>query len=660
MDTPFDLRKPFTASGLVLSIATVLLIVWLAVSINPSHQRSEKLNELIHQGKIGHTNPRLQERLELQFTWLARHAGATSRIAINKEIDSRQLTLLVTTPQYSDVTHCGTGNAIYDPSLNTIFVDESLLWPTEVNIIGTPSVNTMFTIDNYGYIVSYTNFILAHELGHWRKRDKGAAFFYYGWGDGTASIAEEETADRSAVKTIVAAREAGDEPLSLKKLDTLSVIGLGNTPLAARESAAGDLLGGMLLMTDDLLFSSSPFSPYYSNATHPNMLQRVDDAIRTIELAPPGTLLKAETGLVQAELKHLAALGTWKHREIFFPGPLTRAEVRAGSLWLGRTDIPTTATVKLQEQIYKLPLSALISKFEQGDDLALESPIKTGYSKVGEVYSYAEGFGQWVNDVFERGDGTVGLPPDATPVDPHSEKDWGRSRWGGLESLGLAWRWPARGDTSAGRITERQLLAILKQQIPATTVELGAIQWLNDALVVPVIVTGPNNATEMRLFQLLGPEPFHVIERKEFRFSTSGNIDVSSAKLWKENLWVPVRKGMVGSNYRVELWCVRPGQPQLFDTASFLAGQDSANLDKESLQRLFPENPKFLPISSGRAVFGYDHDSLYLVDERVGHLQVLFHPAAAGLQLTDLGSGFIMFWKLHARKAYVVSTDPMR
>jgi len=292
------LRRFFVFRGLIL-VAIIALTIWLSVSSNPSNRRERLLNELISKGELGKTNPVLEKRLRTQFTWLAQHAGVRLHIGVNTQMTRDQLTLIVTTPQYETLTNCGSGNAIYDPSLNAIFVDQSLLWPTEVNIIGTPSVNSMFTVDAYGYVVSYTSFILAHELGHWQKRHRASAFFYYGWGDGTASLAEEKAADRSAVATIFAGRAAGDEPPGLRKLDALSAIGLGSTQLTARESAAADILGGMVLMTNDLLFSSSPFSPYYSNRSHPDMLERADEAIREVEVAPPGASLKAETGLVQ-------------------------------------------------------------------------------------------------------------------------------------------------------------------------------------------------------------------------------------------------------------------------------------------------------------------------------------------------------------------------
>lgn len=283
--------------------------------------------------------------------------------------------------------------------------------------------------------------------------------------------------------------------------------------------------------------------------------------------------------------------------------------------------------------------------------------MKTGYSKVGEEYHYADNFGTWVESEFEHGDQTIGLPRAEPSQDPQPEKDWGRSRWGGLELLGTAWRWPARGKTPEGRVTERYLMAQLQRLIaPGKTLAIGPLQWHLDAVVVPVVSTGANDKTELRLFQLSASEPFRLTEHPEFGLSSSGKIDVSAAKLWGANLWVPVRFSESQPGYRMELWRISPSQPQLFDTATFLVGRAGVNLT-ESPSRMLPDNPRFVPISGGRAIFGYDHDSLYLVDERVGHLKLLFHPASGGLRLVDLGSGCVMFWNLHARKAYIINTE---
>ena len=171
-------------------IACAVIVAWLAFGKNPTEARLDRINGLIASGKIGKVEPALQERLEQQFRWLAHHAGVRDKVAVNGTIRPHQLTLIVTEPEYASLTHCGPGNAIYDPSLQTIFVDHALVWPTEIMAIGTESVNTMFTVNKVGYIVSYTNFLLAHELGHWQKHDRSSAFFHYGWneGDGPAGF----------------------------------------------------------------------------------------------------------------------------------------------------------------------------------------------------------------------------------------------------------------------------------------------------------------------------------------------------------------------------------------------------------------------------------------------------------------------------------------
>jgi hypothetical protein len=172
--TRTDSVRLLALKRMLLSLPVLALVLWLAFSSSPSGRRERELNALINQGKLGSVDPELAKRLQLQFPWLARHAGVAHPVAINAPIDRSRLTLVVTTPAYERVTQCGSGNALFDPELNVIFIDQSLLWPTEVNIIGSPCVNSMFTINDYEYIVSYTKFILAHELGHWQKHRRAA------------------------------------------------------------------------------------------------------------------------------------------------------------------------------------------------------------------------------------------------------------------------------------------------------------------------------------------------------------------------------------------------------------------------------------------------------------------------------------------------------
>jgi hypothetical protein len=408
-------------------------------------------------------------------------------------------------------------------------------------------------------------------------------------------------------------------------------------------------------MSHDLLFSSSPFSPYYADRNHPDFLTRVRQAIASVEVAPATTLFAAETSLVRAELRRYTALGGWPHRELFFPGPLTVADVRSDALWLGRTDIPTPETGELDEQIYRIPLSSL--SISENAALELPRPVKVGRSKAGAAYNYAEDFGSWVSAEFDHGDPGIGLPPAVASADPQQEKDWGRSRHGGYEFQGMAWRWPAQAATRAGRATERDLLLALEALSREGKPTLGPLQWQGGTVVVPVAVNSPAGRSTFWLFRIESVDPLRLIELEQFRFTARiGVIDVAAATFWRNQWWIPVRVDKGQPNDRVELWTVKASESRQFGTAPFLMGEASADLRADGLSRLAPENPKFVPISGNRAVFGYDHDSLYLIDEQRGTLKVLFHPAKAGLRLADLGEGLILFWTLHARKAYVIDT----
>jgi len=94
MNSLVDLRRFLALRKAILLGIIILLILWQGVSTNPSQRRERHLNERIAEAKIGHKNSSLQQRLQMQFTWLGRHAGVRYPIAINHQIHPQQLTLL--------------------------------------------------------------------------------------------------------------------------------------------------------------------------------------------------------------------------------------------------------------------------------------------------------------------------------------------------------------------------------------------------------------------------------------------------------------------------------------------------------------------------------------------------------------------------------------
>src|SRR5580692_2459200 len=99
-----DLGRSSLLIKLALFGGAFALLGWLAVSTNPSKHREWVLNALIERGELGKTDPALAKRLQLQFPWLARHAGVNIPVGINQPISRARLTLIVTTPHYEEFT----------------------------------------------------------------------------------------------------------------------------------------------------------------------------------------------------------------------------------------------------------------------------------------------------------------------------------------------------------------------------------------------------------------------------------------------------------------------------------------------------------------------------------------------------------------------------
>ena len=233
------------------------LAAWLAFSSGPGRRRIRAINEAFAAGKLGRLTPPHQEQVERLASWLAHHAGVAEVVAVNDGVAHGRLNIVVTTPELAALTRCGKGNALYDPDLDTIFVDKSLVWPEEIRLIGRRGASSMDSADEFGFVLSGLSFILAHELGHRQRGSRAAAFFPLDWlrlnRDATA---EEMAADRFAVQTITAAYVAGDAPELVAKLNALELSGLGKAELSAEERAAGDIMGAMIGMT--LVMQSPP------------------------------------------------------------------------------------------------------------------------------------------------------------------------------------------------------------------------------------------------------------------------------------------------------------------------------------------------------------------------------------------------------------------
>lgn len=164
-------------------------------------------------------------------------------ISVNAGVSRDRLNIVVTTPDLASLTQCGKGNALYDQTLDAIFIDIHLIRPVELQHIGNSGAITMASSEEFGFVASTVSCILVHELGHRQSGKGSAAFLALDWLRFNRNATERElAADRFAVQTLVLAHQAGDAPDFLAKNNALDFTGLSNEVLNAKERGAADIL----------------------------------------------------------------------------------------------------------------------------------------------------------------------------------------------------------------------------------------------------------------------------------------------------------------------------------------------------------------------------------------------------------------------------------
>src|SRR5262249_52870062 len=160
---------------------------------------------------------------------------------------------------------------------------------------------------------------------------------------------------------------SGELPEALQKANALAQIGLNRASLTTDEQAAGDIMGSLITMSAALLFSSSPYSPYYFDERHPDFLRRAADAVSHVHVSTKAQSLLAQSAVVQCELERLKSISGWSQIELRPPAPIREMAVRNGCLWIGCCNFPDprllTADfidrVTLRAQLLKVTLKDL-------------------------------------------------------------------------------------------------------------------------------------------------------------------------------------------------------------------------------------------------------------------------------------------------------------
>jgi hypothetical protein len=317
--------------GRALAVITVIgSILWLYLDKPPRERRIRDLDRALASHAVGRLNASGRRRLQEVVGEMLKALDIPAQAAVDEPFRGDRLNIYTTSTAAAVVTGCGPGNALYDPGLDAIFIDEEFF-----NFEG---YREIYNASAYGSVVSfnenlvfpeiYLRFVILHELGH-RQLHRGIG----GYRPHVTQLtpqrlrALEREADRFAVtgmKTFYAfdkAHPAGFVGPPLK--DAVGLSDFFDSDVSPAAQVYIDLVGTLFLMANAELYLGTPYSPFFESPSHPTFLDRARGAIDAVlenkDLAPK---LQANFLFLRESLGREALVGNEPFTEVIVPEPV--------------------------------------------------------------------------------------------------------------------------------------------------------------------------------------------------------------------------------------------------------------------------------------------------------------------------------------------------
>ena len=365
----------------------------------------KSINKAFSEKRLGSLQEPFETRLQEQVAWLVKAAGITDEVVVNNGVATTRLDVIVTTPDFFSLTYCGRGNAIYDPVLDTIFVDYSLIVPEDMYLMGSDDGYSMVSPKTSDIHYPYQNFILAHELGH-RQNKKAKSnsvpfFDYSAMSRDVGDWEDEAAADRFAVKTILNGIVNLGPPKFQIYFDTLGFFELDLESISPIDHAAAEIVGAVVIMSYVLLFSNSPYSPFHFDKNHPTFIDRTLAALERVEGLNVSEKVAAHFAFFSAGIEAMKKLPAGIFRELYFTDAVLRIVNRGDELWFGTHRLPASE----EAAIYRLHIEDIMQSRSGDYLLAGREPIalfeeqdpNSDFSNFSEYSAVG-----WLLDAFDR------------------------------------------------------------------------------------------------------------------------------------------------------------------------------------------------------------------------------------------------------------------
>lgn len=306
-------------------LAVVGLLCWLALGQSTYERRRKQINQELERKMFGQLSSKEYSRLLNKIQQLCTSVGVVDIIELNKPFldgEKNKLHFFIVTPAVASATNCAKGNAVFDASLHSIFIDQSIFMPDDWLNASIPSdikpseeEKYQLVQDEIPFNAVYAEFVILHELGHYKLNSgSGGLFDYFKKNDG-AGRADEIAADSFALSNLISL-------FQFNKVDTLPQnIGLNIGLFGSKAPQNSQLLVGLVEMAHmsvlGKLIGLSPISPYYEDRQHPTFILRLRNMLETLlKRQTLNDTIRQKANYAKAEMDAYLSLASFPASEV--------------------------------------------------------------------------------------------------------------------------------------------------------------------------------------------------------------------------------------------------------------------------------------------------------------------------------------------------------
>ena len=654
------------SARLLLLLAVLALVVWLAMSSDPQEQLRQDLNRALATGRIGRLKEEQHHHYSEVLGWWAKAAGIEQSVLLDRPFDRNALNVYTIDSPIAGLAKVEPGNAIYDPHLDAIFISIELFEPTlVVHLYGYISIQGRR--DDPPRLNGYLLFLYLHELGH-RVLHRPPP-------DGLTFGQLEDQADSFAVGVMKNAYQS-HVPVAARPSNSHPYSHLGQTAFNPRQNFFSDLAGSIHSMTDVLLHTEAAVSPYFRDKAHKTFVSRASGIVAAALSEASGA---SDRAFVSITREHLARVEKTAHRalvEIHAPASITLLGFTNQELIVYATSKP-----KRLGREYRVPwteigsllcldsgtsssvgpaptpephaedrsytgVAQLVQTGEQGT-LELHIPSDGWYRKTGDKWKKrTTPSGTWNSH-----DGRLWIFAGNRLFQPRSWELYLNHRWRGtlkhsLIANYLQFQHNLPPSVRADLHTLHGDTAILLVKMP----EPFGGDRIVGYLTLDLVRLRPSSYTRINV-EFLGSSGRHPFEN-EIAFISVAN----TLQPYAINLNGPVDKVPGGrAPSTIEIWRLsQTDPPERVASHPMMASSISGTGNDDDVRWVSAHYPSLMAGTSGMGLLIDVYlDSIYHFDPMTSELNMLFHPG--GLNKIIDPDGRVAIYAEGARKLYVIS-----